>query len=290
MKVDFYIAGTQKSGTTHLSYILSRSSEICIHPQIECTFFFNQEEYNRGIQYLKRNYFFHYRNHSSKRILIKHSYSYTRPDVLQRALQHNPHIQIILIFRNPIKRFLSSYQMEVTRSLYPYDLHTAVKKALKEPLSVERKVFFELGLYDYWLEQIMPIIPSSQLHLFLFEELYNDTTHHISEFAKKFNLNIDTSVIHTLEIQNSHKVYRNYWIQRFIRKLKRLPVKNYIKRIIPPPLWVSLTQQIEHVNLIEPDDFFKIDTQIKEILKEQYALSIERFEKITGFQTNWLQS
>ncbi len=246
MKIDFYIAGIQKSGTTNLASILTKSSNIYTHQQLECTFFHDTDEYKEGAQYLKKNYFFHVHENfkNSHYCLIKHSGTFTCVDTFKRVINHSPHVQFLLVFRNPIQRFVSSYLMEKTRSLYPYDLKTAIDISISDKNSIEHKIFYSYGEYDKWSKSIFAQIDEKKIHIFLFEELYNDVEHHLENFAKKYNLNINTNVLNQLSIQNSHKEYKHHWYQKIVVKLKQQKqLKKQIKKIIPSKHWIALTKK-----------------------------------------------
>ncbi len=288
MRVDFYIAGIQKSGTTNLAYLFNHSSNVILHPQLECTYFFKDDEYKKGIDFLKKNYFFDVSFEKDKRVLIKHSNSFSKPETLRRVLEFSPDVQFILMFRNPIQRFISSYLMERARSLYPLDLKDAVYKALKDKESFEHKVFYSFGLYDIWLTKILKLIPQERIHYFLFEELYNDVEHHLEQFGRKYNITIDISKLKNIPVQNSQKEIKSYWYQKLYLRLRSSKIKNFIKPLIPIKHWVEWSKKIEHFNYIEPENKYNINDEIKTILKDAYFNSIQQFEALTGFKTNWL--
>lgn len=293
MKIDFYIAGMQKSGTTNLAYLLSKCSNILTHPQTECTFFYDTQEYKQGIQYLQKNYFWSIKNKApSSYTLLKHSHTFTCTDTIQRVLKHSPQVTFILIFRNPIHRFISSYLMERTRSLYPHSLDKAIQIAFSNTDSFEHKVFYEFGLYDQWLQNIFKIIPQKNIHLFLFEDLYNDLEHHIEQFANQYHLDIHTETLKNIQstpIQNAYKEYKYYWYQKLIVHWRHSSIKKCIKKLIPAPQWIKLIKKIEHINLIEPEQPPPIKDELKYLLLEKYRSSIEKFEALTGYKTNWLK-
>lgn len=291
MKVDFYIAGTQKSGTTNLAYILSQSTNIVTHHQLECTYYWDKQEYIQGTNFLKKNYFFDTTEDElvNKKILLKHSNSYTNTDVLKRVYAENPDVIFLFIFRHPVQRFVSSYLMETIRSLYSLDLAAAVRKAIQDKYSFEYQVFLKYGEYDFWMEKILSTIPQKNIECFLFEELFEEQEQHLSDFAKKYQLNFNPHVLKDLEIKNNYKEYKNYWYQKFVVYLRNSKIRQIFKNILPISYWVMLTKKIENINLIEPNEKPLIDEQYEKILNEYYAESIERFEALMGLKTNWLK-
>ncbi|GIV27331.1 MAG: hypothetical protein KatS3mg027_1145 [Bacteroidia bacterium] len=270
MRIDFYIAGIQKAGTTNLAYLLSNSTNIVTHPQLECTFFYDNREYHKGNDYLKKTYFFNTIFKDEQYTLIKHSNSFSKPEILRRVLKHSPQAQIILVFRNPIQRFVSSYLMEKTRSLYPLELKDSVSKALNDKNSFEHKVFYSFGLYDEWLTKIFQTVSDKNIHLFLFEELYNDVEHHLEMFCSKYHITIDINKLKNLPIQNSQKLIKNHWYQKLYLHFRNSKLKNFIKPFIPIKHWVELSKKIEHFNYIEPENKYIIDSEIENILKDAY--------------------
>lgn len=290
MKVDFYIAGVQKSGTTNLAYLLSNCANVITHPQMECTFFYNEEEYKRGLDFLRNSYFFNANGQVDGKAykLMKHSNSFTSVETLDRVIRHFPDVKILLVFRNPVQRFVSSYLMEQTRSLYSYDLRVAVDRALKHKDGFEYQVFYLFGEYDRWLSRILQKVSEKQIHYFLFEELFEDTEHHLEQFGKQYGLNINTAVIKQLPVQNVHKEYKHYYYQKLIVHLRHSRIKETVKKFIPVRHWVKWTKKLEHINLVEPQEKYVIDREIEEVLMERYYSSIKNFETITGLKTNWL--
>ena len=47
-KIDLFIAGVQKSGSTSLYQYLVQHPDLLSHPQKEMTFFYNDDEYAQG--------------------------------------------------------------------------------------------------------------------------------------------------------------------------------------------------------------------------------------------------
>lgn len=292
VKVDFYIAGVQKSGTTNLAYLLSKSSNILTHPQTECTFYWDTKEYLKGHKFLKQHYFFHAdeKDWDNHYVLLKHSNSFTNTDILKKAYKDNPDIRFLLIFRHPVQRFLSSYLMEKTRSLYPHSLEYAVQKALSDEQSFEHKVFLQFGWYDVWFKKILGVIPENNVEIFLFDDLYNDKETHLKVFAEKYNLNFDASALKNTEIKNSYKEHKHDWYQKLIVKLRHSKIKEIVKQFVPVNYWVKLIQKAEHINLLEPSEKVSIDKPLEELLMEHYAPKIAEFEQVSGLKTNWLQT
>ena len=112
MAVDLAIIGAQKAGTTSLKEYLSQHPSIQTHPQIEFSFFRDEELYLKGYAAAEKKYLTLNPNATNKKTLIKNVGIYSSTDALERLYKHNPECKIIFIVRNPITRAYSSYNME----------------------------------------------------------------------------------------------------------------------------------------------------------------------------------
>src|SRR5437764_11219451 len=124
-KLDFIIAGTQKSGTSVLTYYLNQ------HPAIAMA---HKEEAHSVIQ--PRRHFFdneamfasgnidydllHRDVPVTARTLVTGTctpvYTYWKP-AMQRIHDYNPSIKLIILLRNPIDRAFSHWNMQLDRKL-----------------------------------------------------------------------------------------------------------------------------------------------------------------------------
>lgn len=108
-KVNLFIIGEQKCGTTSLFSLLSRNVEVLTATMKECHYFGTPKSVNdKG--------YAHY--HRTFRHLLYKKYSYlvdASPDyfadenVHQDIYHYNPAAKIILMLRDPVQRFISSY-------------------------------------------------------------------------------------------------------------------------------------------------------------------------------------
>src|ERR1041385_4052085 len=134
-KLDFMIAGTQKSGTSVLTYYLNQ------HPAIAMA---HKEEAHLIVQ--PRRHFFDNAKmcasgdvdyallHRSVRVtantLVTGTstpvYTYWNP-AMQRIHDYNPSIKLIILLRNPIDRAFSHWNMQRDRKLDSLDFLDAVK-------------------------------------------------------------------------------------------------------------------------------------------------------------------
>src|SRR2546429_7073426 len=125
-KVDFLVAGAQKSGTTALNYYLRRHPYIALPIKKELHFFDNDELFAGGnVSYEPLHEMFQPARPGGIAGENTPIYLYWRP-ALPRIRDYNPAMKFIVILRNPIERAFSQWNMQRTRGIEPCDFLDAV--------------------------------------------------------------------------------------------------------------------------------------------------------------------
>src|SRR5207244_2797305 len=126
-RLDFVVAGAQKSGTTALHYFLSRHPDITMGDQQEIHFFDNDEIFSGPVDYelLHR----HYRPVADSTIAgdCTPSYLYWKP-AMERIWRYNPQIRLLILLRDPIDRAFAHWNMQRFKGREPLDFLDAVKE------------------------------------------------------------------------------------------------------------------------------------------------------------------
>jgi hypothetical protein len=287
VKIDYFIIGTQKSGTTSLHRLLSLAPEIQTHRSLEFTFFSIDSELDKGERYLKR-YYFPQKNINEKKKLAKHSTACYRLHEIKHAFESNPQMQFFLVFRNPVYRAFSSYLMEYSRNLYPKPFKEAIQIGINKPGSFEHRVFLHYGVYDKMLEKLYCEIPKEQIHIVLFEEFMGAPIETANQLLNKLHLE---QIKYTQKnIHNSFKIPRNYFIGLFYKKMKYSKIKKPIKLMLNGNIWNSIVRSMYKLSFKKTENYPQLSEDTKKILFDYYKDSILNFEKITGIQTNWLKN
>src|SRR5258705_166856 len=110
-RLDFILAGAQKSGTTALHYFLSRHPDICMGDQQEIHFFDNNAMFVAEPNYEKLHK--HYPPIAPSTIAgdCTPSYVYHEP-AMQRIWNYNPNIKLLILLRNPVERAFTHWNMQ----------------------------------------------------------------------------------------------------------------------------------------------------------------------------------
>jgi hypothetical protein len=173
-RLDFIVAGAQKSGTTALHYFLKKHPQIALPDRQEMHFFDDEEIFSRPVDYelLHR----HFRPSARSAIAgeCTPSYLYWKPAV-ERIWNYNPQIKLVILLRNPIDRTFAHWNMQRFKDREPRDLMDALKeepKRIAHPLSVEsrRFAYVDRGFYSGQLERVFKFFPRDQVKVVKFED------------------------------------------------------------------------------------------------------------------------
>jgi hypothetical protein len=118
MRVDFFIVGAPKSGTTSLFHYLDEHPEIEMSSQKEPDYFSDKDIQNRGMYYGKNRIDTIEKYHdlfddTNSKLKGEGSVSYLfYNNVPAKIKEYNPNAKIIIMLRNPIERAFSHYLMD----------------------------------------------------------------------------------------------------------------------------------------------------------------------------------
>jgi hypothetical protein len=188
-RLDFILAGAQKSGTTALHYFLSKHPDITMGDRQEMHFFDNEEIFSRPLDYELLHQHFRPVPTSSIAGECTPIYIYWKP-AIERIWKYNPKIKLLIILRNPVDRAFAHWNMQRFKGREPLDFLDAVrdeKNLAKEaaPLQLRRFSYVDRGFYAEQLEGVFEFFPREQVKIIKFEEFQNkksETLHAIFRF------------------------------------------------------------------------------------------------------------
>jgi len=173
-KVDFVVAGVQKSGTTALHYFLSKHPQITLGDQQEIHFFDDEEIFAGEVDYtlLLRHY------PAVPRGVIAGDctpiYLYWKP-TMERIQKYNPQMKVIILLRNPIERAFAHWNMQRFKGREPLDFLDAIKaeetRATEEaPLQSRKYSYVDRGRYAEQLDRVFKFFARDQVKAIKAEE------------------------------------------------------------------------------------------------------------------------
>jgi len=174
-RLDFIVAGAQKSGTTALHYFLKKHPQIALPDRQEMHFFDDEEIFSqRPVDYELLHRHFRPIPRSALAGEVTPSYLYWKP-AMERIQNYNPQIKLIILLRNPIDRAFAHWNMQRFKDREFLDFLDALKeepRRVAQPLSLEsrRFAYVDRGFYSGQLERVFKFFPREQIKIAKFEE------------------------------------------------------------------------------------------------------------------------
>ena len=173
-RLDFILAGAQKSGTTALHYFLSRHRDICMGDQQEIHFFDDDAHFVSAVDYEELHK--HYPPIAPSMIAgdCTPSYLYHEP-AAERIWNYNPNVKLLIILRNPVERAFAHWNMQRFKGREPLDFFDAIREEQTRivgapPVDARRFAYIDRGFYGRQLERIFRFFPREQVKAVKFEQ------------------------------------------------------------------------------------------------------------------------
>jgi len=167
-RVDFFVCGTQKGGTTALDTYLRAHPEICMANRKEVHFFDKEGNFSGGKpDYSKYHSVFSPQD--SHRLLGEatpiYMYWHAAP---RRIWEYNREAKLIVLLRNPIERAYSHWNMERSRNadtLSFWDAIQSERERVREALPFQHRVYSYVcrGFYLEQLRKLWMFFPEDQV-------------------------------------------------------------------------------------------------------------------------------
>ncbi len=206
IRVDFLIAGAQKSGTTAMWSYLRLQPEICMARKKEVHFFDNEKIFGKEtVDYssperffpegrLKRWNFSGLENFSGDKYDLYHAFFSPQPpqhlcgeasptymywyDAPERIWEYNPAMKFIIILRNPIDRAYSQWNIKRVNRGERRSFRAVLEREVKNPhqrLPFQHKGrIIDRGFYTEQIRRIWHFFPKEQTLFLKTEELRNE--------------------------------------------------------------------------------------------------------------------
>ena len=182
-KVDFFIVGAPKAGTTSLYHYLNEHSEIEMSSQKEPDFFSDQSLQKQKLYYDKNRI----------DTLEKYNSLFEREDVILRGdssvsylfyedvphkiITYNPDAKIIIMLRNPIDRAFSHYLMDYSLGLISESFETIIQKQSKHKnANLFYQQYIQLSEYTKQIKRYLEVFSKDNIHFIDYEDFKNDTS------------------------------------------------------------------------------------------------------------------
>ena len=248
MKVDFFIVGAPKAGTTSLYHYLNEHPKISMSSVKEPNYFSHEELENQKLYYKSNkinsldNYHNLFLTREANLIYGEASVSYLfYKNVPEKIKTYNKNAKIIILLRNPIERAFSHYLMDARLGLISESFESVVDSF---ETTDKNKLFYqqyiELGKYYNQISNYKRLFNDKNILIIDYEDFKNKTSLYVSNVFDF--LQIDTSFKPNLDLTHNtfrkpkftfiEKLYSNHSIRCLINQLIPSKFKNYINQMV----------------------------------------------------------
>jgi hypothetical protein len=255
-KVDFFIVGVQKTGTTSLYKYLDEHPDILMPEVKENNYFIIDKAYEKGEAYFHK-FFKSYQ--SQKRIGSASVHMFSNQVVPERVYKYNKDAKIIIILRNPVDRAYSAYNFalkngwESPSNSFIDTLALQEKRVNGNDNEQTNLSYFYVGLYYKHISNWLKWFPKEQVYILLNSDLKKNAQQVVKDVCRFLgvseNVNINTEIIH-----NKSGDVRFKSIHYFIRSRDN-KVKNFISNLLPFKarhlLRTKVRNGLDKLNMIE---------------------------------------
>jgi len=181
-KVNLFIVGAGKSGTTALANQLSTLDEVFLPRKKEPQFFamYDDEKWAEvdhfGSTYIQDSdcYKDLYKAHQNEKYVVDASTTYLhRAGTAKRIHDYNSNAKIIMLLRNPVDRAYSHYLMSRRVGHTRSDFLSAIENEYLET-GTGVSYYIGIGLYAKQVEEYLHVFPEANIKIILYEDYSND--------------------------------------------------------------------------------------------------------------------
>ncbi len=168
-KVDLFIVGCIKGGTTWLYDVLSTSPEI-FSPKLKEPHYFSRIKQKRPhIKHVEdfKEYLSLFESGESYKYRMDGSASYLyEKNTAKRICNYNPTAKIVILLRHPVRRAFSHYQMFLREGVLDGDFEAVIKSDYTGGDSInESSCYIKMGLYFHQVKSYIDCFGSNVLVL-----------------------------------------------------------------------------------------------------------------------------
>ncbi len=276
MKVDFFIVGAPKAGTTSLYYYLNEHPEIEMSTQKETDFFSDSAIQKHGLYYGRKRIDTLEKYHdlfstTQEKKYGEASVSYLfYEDVPEKIKAYNSKGKIIIMLRNLVDRTFSHYLMDYRLGLISCTLEEVIEsKSYNKKSKLFYQQYIELSLYFNQVKRYLEIFGSENVHIIFYQDFKNDIevvmkrVYHFLEVDSKFKPKVEKKHNTFIIPKNNFIkiVYSFVGLRRFLKffipeNLVKKMQNTFFKKDKKPELSLKLRKKMNElflhdINLLE---------------------------------------
>ena len=272
-KVDFFIVGAPKAGTTSLYHYLNEHSDIEMCSQKEPDFFSDSYLHTQMLYYGKNRIDSIEKYHAlfqQENIMMRGDASVSYlfyEEVPQKIIKYNPNAKIVIMLRNPIDRAFSHYLMDYRLGLVSEQFETIIlKKSKHKYADLFYQQYIQVSEYARQIKNYLNIFSKDNICIIDYEDFKKNTSDVVNRVY--VFLGVDNSFQPRLTNKyNTYSMPKNLII-RYIYSFVFL--RKIITRILPKNLG-AIIRQLLFNNENKP----KLSSETKNILKKHFENDVQ---------------
>jgi hypothetical protein len=277
-KINVFIIGAQKAGTTSVYDWLGQHPELEAPEHIKDYHFFSEKAlFNKGIKHLEKQY----KYHDKLKVHCAVNYLFFSKIVSERIYSYNPEAKIIVCLREPVSRAISAYKYFI-RTLrenndFSESLRLEKEGRLKEPYRKANNAYLSHGNYADQINDYIQYYPDSKIHYIVFEELIDsDKQANVMSDLCEF-LGVSKDFVFKFTHLNASSRPRSKILNYLIRKPG---VTRIFRYLIPLGLRKNIVKWIEEKNISHNNIQVKINHEDYLYMKKYYSMQNKKLYKI----------
>lgn len=220
---NFIVIGAMKSGTTSLRYTLSCHPEIfMVYPE-EPRFFYNDENYRKGLGW----YSSFFENVKGQKAIGEGSGFYAwkarNSETVKRIANTIPDVKIIYMVRHPIERIASHWSWEIASGKPLGSIENAIQ---------ENRQFLDMSMYWEQISEYRKYFKDEQIKILFLEDLKSNPYQFYQNCFQFLGVDADFDVTPYLNPQNQTE--GRLTDSGILMKLRRIADLQKIKKRVPP--------------------------------------------------------
>ena len=277
-KVDFFIVGAAKAGTTSLYSYLNKHPEIEMSTIKEPDYFSNEFIEKQSLYYKKEsikslNKYHSLYSDTKNLIRGEASVSYLFYEkVPKKIFKYNSRSKVIIMLRNPSDRAYSHYLMDKRLGFVRESFENIVhKKSTHKNSALFYQQYIELGQYSFQIKNYFDVF--SKKNILIVD--YDDFIYNSSEVLNKVCVFLN---VENRSFSNTNKVYNKY-TNASNKLVKVLYTFRFLREFIGNFFSESLKIKIQALFFTD-EKKPTLNSEIQIYLKEYYKVELEKLSKL----------
>lgn len=277
-KVDFFIVGAAKAGTTSLYSYLNQHPEIEMSAIKEPDYFSNEFIEKQSLYYKKESIKSLNKYHSlysGTKDLVRGeaSVSYLFYEkVPKKIFKYNSRSKVIIMLRNPSDRAYSHYLMDKRLGFVRESFENIVhKKSIHKNSALFYQQYIELGQYAHQIKNYFDVFSKKNILIINYDDFIDNSSEVLYKVYVFLNVKnrsfSNTNKIYNKYTKPSNKLVKVLYTFRFLREL--------IGNFFPEALKIKI-QALFFTDKKKPT----LNSEIKIYLKEHYKVELEKLSKL----------